>query len=516
MIKDHPSHAGKRRHSRLEPADRRLRVLYVTSELFPLAKVGGLADVSAALPVALKALGHDVRILVPAYACVKERARSLKSGPVIELPGIEAPAALWLTTLEDSEVPVYLLDAPALFDRAGGPYADAQGDEWPDNPTRFLALAVAALEIAEGRSRLHWRPQLLHGNDWPSGYLHALAAASRRIPTVFTVHNMAHHGLAPFQLLDRHGLPKALASTAAMEFYGQLSALKGGLVFADQVTTVSPGYAQEIQTPVFGCGLEGVVRQRAARVSGILNGVDYDLWDPRVDQYIVANYDRHTVHRKEYTKACLQRHLGLPQDASAPLAAFIGRLTHQKGIDLILPLLGRLAERAQIAVLGAGDQHFQWELTNAAMAHESVAVSFDHDERLAHLIEAGADMLLMPSRYEPCGLNQMYSLRYGTIPIVHFVGGLRDTVTDADEDALVSGNANGFVFRAPLPDSLQLAVDRALDCYRDPFVWRQLQWTGMVQDFSWQRSARAYAEVYRSALRCRSATLDAGAGIVRL
>jgi starch synthase len=488
------------------------RVLFVTSELFPLAKVGGLGDVSAALPVALRTLGYDVRVLLPAYASVKDGVQHLEAGPAIRLPGFRMPAMLWRTALPGSGVPVYLLDVPELFDRDGGPYSDAHGADWPDNATRFLALARAALEIGAGRAIPDWRPDLLHGNDWPSGYMHALAAASpARLPSVFTVHNMAHQGLAPLPLLEQHALPARLGSTDGMEFYGQLSALKGGLAFADEITTVSPTYALEIQTPAFGCGLDGVARERAADITGILNGVDYDVWDPRVDPHLIANYGPDRLHEKGPNKAALRRLLRFERDEDLPLIGFIGRLGHQKGVDLLLGALAGLADRAEVVVLGTGDGAVESALSAAADSHARVAVRLEQSEALAHRIEAGADVLLMPSRFEPCGLNQMYSLRYGTVPIVSAVGGLRDTITDTSRQTLQSGEATGFVFDELTQERLDTAIDRALEHFRDPFAWRQLQLTGMAKDFSWQRSARAYAAVYRNAFRRRAA-----AGLCRI
>ena len=499
-------------------AHRAEKILFVTSEVFPLAKVGGLADVSAALPVALRAQGHDVRVLLPAYRCVKERIGDCKAGPVLDLVGFDTPAQLWFAELEDGEVPLILLDAPALFDRPGGPYTDDEGQEWPDNAARFLALALAAAAIAAKRAMMQWTPDVVHGNDWPAGFVYPLLRSRRlNVPSVFTLHNMAHQGLASLQLLERYRLPPRLADVKAMEFYGRLSLLKGALVFADRITTVSPSYAEEIQTGAFGYGLEGVVRQRAAVLSGILNGVDYDVWDPRVDRHLEANYDSDTLYRKIHNKRILQKSFGLPAQEDVPVLGFVGRLVEQKGIDLLLGALPRVAERAQWVVLGTGDPRFERDLEQTANEVTRFSVRLGQDETLAHLIEAGADMILMPSRFEPCGLNQLYGLRYGTIPVVHAVGGLRDTVCDTTEQSVGRGKATGFAFDGPHAQHLADAISRALEYFAQPMTWRRLQRTGMSLDFSWGRSARAYAGVYADAVQspggapppCRSSALAA-------
>lgn len=490
------------------------KILFVTSEVFPLAKVGGLADVSAALPIALRAEAHDVRILLPAYRCVKERIGDCAPGPVLDLPGFDSPAQLWFAELEDGAVPLILLDAPDLFDRPGGPYTDGDGREWPDNAARFLALALAAAAIAAGPAKIGWTPDLVHGNDWPAGFLYPLLRSRRLdLPSVFTLHNMAHQGLTPLPFLERYRLPHRLGRVEAMEFYGRLSLLKGALVFADRLTTVSPSYAQEIQTEAFGCGLEGVIRQRADALTGVLNGVDYDVWDPRVDCRIEATYDRDTLYRKSFNKRALQRAFGLPLDDSVPLLGFIGRLVEQKGIDLLLDAATRIGPRAQWAVLGTGDARFERDLARAAGERDGLAVHLHHDETLAHLLEAGADMIVMPSRYEPCGLNQLYGLRYGTPPVVRAVGGLRDTVCDVTERSLDRGEATGFVFDGPHPQQLADTLSRAIECFAQPQLWRRLQRTGMAQEFGWRRSARAYADVYAQAMRIPAKRKDAGGAL---
>jgi starch synthase len=501
------------------PARRPQRILFVTSEVFPLAKVGGLGDVSAALPVALRAEAQDLRILLPAYRCVKERIGDCAPGPLLQLPGFDSPAQLWFAELEDGAVPLILLDVPELFDRPGGPYTDGDGREWPDNAERFLALALAAVAVATGTAKIGWTPDLVHGNDWPAGLLYPLLQRRRPdVPTVFTLHNMAHQGLTPLPFLERHRLPQRLGRVEAMEFYGRLSLLKGALVFADRLTTVSPSYAQEIQTEAFGCGLEGVARQRADALTGILNGVDYDLWDPRVDCRIEARYGPDTLYRKSSNKRALQRAFGLPFDEQKPLLGFIGRLVEQKGIDLLLEAASRIGDRAQWAVLGSGHGRFEHDLQRAAGELGGLAVRTNQDETLAHLIEAGADMIVMPSRYEPCGLNQLYGLRYGTIPVVHAVGGLRDTVCHVTERSLDRGEATGFVFEGPHPQQLAQTLSGAIECFAQPRLWRQLQHTGMRLDFGWRRSARAYVEVYAQAAEAagrrngRGAALHALAG----
>ncbi|MFP5348756.1 MAG: glycogen synthase GlgA, partial [Gammaproteobacteria bacterium] len=357
--------------------------------------------------------------------------------------------------------------------------------------------------IARGEAGIDWRPDLVHCHDWQTGLVPALLAADANRPaTVFTIHNLAYQGVFPATTLTALGLPASLWSIDALEFYGSLSFIKGGIAFADRVNTVSPTYAREIQTPAFGLGLDGLLRARADRMSGILNGIDVNAWNPARDRFITKPYSAKSYRDKAPNKSALQTEMGLPR-ATVPLFGLVGRLVEQKGIDLVLDAWPTLADTpSQLVVLGTGERTYEAALTQlAARFPDRVAVKIGYDEALAHRIEAGADVFLMPSRFEPCGLNQMYSLRYGTVPIVRRVGGLADTVVDV----AASKQATGFVFDAPTADGLRQTVQRALALYHDAPAWQRLALNGMRQDFSWDRSADEYVALYRRALADRGA-----------
>lgn len=480
-----------------------LKVLFVASEAHPLVKTGGLADVAGALPRALARLGADVRLLLPAYRGVAARVPDLREVGRLELTA--APAARLLRgRMPRSRARVYLLDIPELYDRPGGPYTGPDGRDWPDNAWRFAALGRAAVALALGEGDPRWRPDLVHAHDWQAGLAPALLSLERERPaTVFTVHNLAYQGVFPWETFRDLALPWELWSMERLEYYGQFAFIKGGLACADWLTTVSPTYAREIQTPEHGFGLDGLLRHRAARLVGILNGIDYEEWSPGRDPHLAARFTRRTLARRARNKAAVQARFGLPTHGGAPLLGHIGRLVEQKGADLILGALdGLLAHGAQLVVLGSGAPHLERAVREAAARYpDRVGVHVGYDEPLAHLIEGGVDMFLMPSRFEPCGLNQMYSLRYGAVPVVRRTGGLADTVVDADEAALAEGRATGFVFDAPEPAALLEACRRAIACYRErPADWRRIVLTGMAQDFSWRASARRYLELYRRAL----------------
>ena len=405
--------------------------------------------------------------------------------------------------MPDSGVPLWLVDCPALYDRLGGPYAGEDGLDWHDNAWRFGVFAQAALAVCTGAADLSWEPDVVHCHDWQTGLVPALLSdIPRRPASVFTIHNLAYQGLFSRVQFDQLKLPEHLWSLHALEFYGSFSFLKGGLVFSDWITTVSPTYAREIRTAAFGCGLDGLLRHRAERLVGILNGVDYRVWDPRHDPLIEHAFGPDQLEGKAANKAALQARFGLPQDPDVPVAGFVGRLVEQKGVDLILDALPAFWERPfQLVVLGSGDRALEARLQDAARAHPmALGVQIGYDEPLAHLIEAGADLFLMPSRFEPCGLNQMYSLRYGTVPVVQRVGGLADTVVHADRKALATGTATGFTFAEPSAERLATAIEAALNCYAQPEVWRRLMRAGMAQDFSWEHSADQYLELYARVL----------------
>jgi starch synthase len=490
------------RDSPLEP----LRILFATSECAPWAKTGGLADVAAALPAALEALGHDVRVLLPAYRSVLEAAASRRA--FLELPATpHFPACTVHQSPLPSGVPAWLVNCPELYERAGGPYQDGDGRDWDDNARRFGQLARVAALIAGGANPLDWRPQVLHCNDWQTGlapaYLHF--APGVRAATVMTIHNVAFQGLFPAEEVARLGLPPESYAIDGVEFWGRISFLKAGLQYADAITTVSPTYAREIQGEPLGFGLHGLLAARSRVLHGIANGIDVAEWDPSTDRLIAQRYDADRLTAKAFNKQALRERLGLPQEPRVPLLGMVSRLTEQKGIDLVVEVAREIVGLpAQLVVLGSGQRELEVALTEAARANaQRIAVRIGYDEGLAHLIEAAADLFLMPSRFEPCGLNQMYSQRYGTPPVARATGGLADTIVDATPATLADGTATGFLFAEESPVALLEAIERALAVYREPKEWRALQRAGMAVDFSWGAAARRYAEVYEAIARAR-------------
>jgi starch synthase len=480
-----------------------LRILFVTSEAYPLMKTGGLGDVSASLPAALKRLQCDVRVMMPAYRDALARAGPVKQVARLSLPQADTAIALLQTTLPGTGVTTWLIDGPSAYDRPGNPYMGPDGKPWPDNARRFALLGQAAAALAAGDSTLHWQPQLVHCHDWQSGLTPALLSARQDRPaTVFTIHNLAYQGLFDYDTFIELGLPRKLWSPEALEFYGRFSFIKGGLCFADHLTTVSPTYAKEIQAPAMGFGLDGLLRHRASELTGILNGIDERIWNPATDRHLAKRYDRRHFADKVNNKLALQHELGLPRSPSTPLLGTIGRLVQQKGIDLIVDALPHLLGLPlQLVVLGTGEPSYERVLRRHAARHpDRLAVRIGYDEALAHRIEGGADIFLMPSRFEPCGLNQLYSLRYGTVPIVHRVGGLADTVVDASDAALGAGRATGVVFERPEAEAMLNAIQRALMLYNNDRLWKQLALTGMRQSFTWRESARHYLQIYRKLL----------------
>lgn len=480
------------------------KILFVTSEAHPLMKTGGLGDVGGSLPIALQELGCDVRVLLPAYHDSKVRAPDARPVASLRLPGTSAKATLLESTLPESQAKLYLLDYPPLFDRPGNPYLQPDGQSWPDNAQRFALLCRAAVEIARDRAQLNWAPDIVHCNDWQTGLVPALLSLESPHPaTVFTIHNLAYQGTFPAETFAELGLPATLWHNNALEFYNQVSFIKGGLSFADLITTVSSNYAREIQTPEFGCGLDGLLRNRSTTLRGIINGIDAQEWDPEHDRAIFQRYSADTFPQKAINKSELQREFGLPVTNEVPLIGMIGRLAHQKGIDLVLEALAQLtAQPLQLIVLGAGEARYAQPLQNwARRMPQQIAVHIGYSETLAHRIEAGADMFLMPSRFEPCGLNQLYSLRYGTVPIVRRVGGLVDTVTDTTAQTLADGSASGFMIEREDAQAVVDSVLRAMIAWRDKPAWQRIAVTGMRQDHSWPSSARSYLRTYEDALR---------------
>lgn len=483
-----------------------MNVVFVASEAVPFAKTGGLADVAGALPRALERLGHTVALIVPCYRQARQAGLPLEpTGLTLRIPvGEHAVEGFVLTTqLPGSNVPVYLIDQPAYFDRPQL-YHDA-GRDYPDNCERFAFFCRAVLETVR---RLGLCPDVVHCNDWQTGLIPVyLDEFFRRRPgfgalgTLFTIHNLAYQGRFPASELPRTGLHWRLFTPRHLEFYGLLNFMKAGLVFSDMISTVSPTYAGEIQRPALGCGLDGLLHSRRDDLRGIVNGIDLEEWSPAHESMIAQRYDVDTVTAgKPACKAHLQRLAGLPEVPTVPLLAQIGRLDPQKGWDLLADVADDLLRGSvQMVVLGQGLPRYHRLLERLAGQHpDKLRVFLEFSKPLAHQIEAGADLFLMPSLYEPCGLNQLYSLVHGTVPLVHATGGLADTVVDATPQNLVDGTATGFVFQEPAPWALREALDRALRLWPDRETWLQLMRNGMRGDWSWHTSARAYIELYES------------------
>ena len=475
-----------------------MRILHAASELYPWVKTGGLGDVMAALPPALRELGADMRLVLPGFTAF------LDSFEAIEVTRLRTPFAaervrIALARLPDSPVAAYLVDHPAFYDRPGTPYQAPDGTDWPDNHRRFALFGWAAAALARGADP-HWRPDLLHCHDWHAGIAPAyLRADSAAAPCVFTVHNLAYQGFFANAVFADLALPASFFGVAGVEFYGGVSFLKAGLFYADRLTTVSPTYAREIQTPSFGVGLDGLLRSRADVLTGILNGVDPQVWSPENDRLLPSPYAPDDLADKADAKEGLQRRFGFAGDEDGPLFGAVTRLTPQKGLDLLLAALpGLIASGGRLVLLGSGDAAIEAGFTAAARAHPGqVGVEIGYDEPLSHLIIAGSDSIVVPSRFEPCGLTQLYALRYGSPPVVRRTGGLADTVVDATAVTLADGTATGLAFDEETQDGLLAALRRAVALYGDRAAWRQVMRRGMTRDFSWSAAARDYLALYR-------------------
>ncbi len=474
-----------------------MRVAYVSTEVFPALKTGGLADVKAALPGALIAAGADVRLLLPAFPAFEAAIEGAQ--PVVRLQSPVGNCAVQIVRGVLGGVPAYLIEAAGLFARPGNPYVDAAGRDWPDNHLRFALLGWVAARFADG-SIDDWRPDIVHGHDWHAGLAPAYLAArgGDRPASVFTVHNLGYQGEFPAETFADLALPADFYSLYGIEFYGKVNFMKAGLHYADRIATVSPSYAREIQTAEFGFGMDGLLRSRTAALTGILNGVDPGVWNPATDHRLPARYDATDRRGKTQCKAALRKEMGLAA-GEGPLFGVVSRLTPQKGLDLVLEALpGLVAAGGQLVVLGAGDSALEAGFRAAAAQFSgAVGLRLGYDEDFAHRVMAGADVILVPSRFEPCGLTQMYGLAYGTLPLVRRVGGLADTVCDADAEACARGAATGFVFADATVEGLRGALDRALALWRRPAAWTQLIESAMRQDFSWAPAARQYLELYR-------------------
>jgi len=487
----------------MRPRTRRgppLRVLFVTAELAPWAKVGGLGEVSRDLPLALMTAGIDIRLLVPAYTALRKAfPAATQDTPLMMLGGGFAPAQFMRV---DTPVPAYLLDCPAYFERAGDPYQSAERADWPDNHLRFGLLSRAAALFASAANPFDWQPDVIHCHDWMTGPVGAyLEREPAPTPTVMTIHNLAHQGIFPQHVLDELGLQAH--GLNSFEYLRNASFLAAGLRHATKLTTVSPTYAREIQTPELGFGLDAVLRQRRHDLVGILNGVDSQVWNPTRDPYLPHRRGPGELSHKAAAKLVLQRSLRLPERADVPLLGIVARFAHQKGLDLVIDAASAIVQLpAQIVVLGQGERHIEETLRALAARHAgAVAAHIGFDERLAHQVIAGSDIFLMPSRFEPCGLTPMQAALNGTPAVARRTGGLADTIVDATDEAHNARTATGFLFDDATPDALLDAVRRAIALYRHPDAWKCIQRSAMARNFSWSAAVPAYAQIYRNALQ---------------
>ncbi len=487
------------------PSQELPKVLFATPECAPLVKTGGLGDVSAALPAALRSLGIDARVLLPGYTDVLEADAGAIE--LARLTVLDQPVRLLESKLPGG-VPLIVVDSPALYARGGGPYQADDGDDWEDNALRFGVLSRVAALLGAAGSPLEWRPDVVHCNDWPTAIAPAYLRYGPRphAATLTTIHNLAFQGVFESSEIAQLQLPPESLGIEGLEYHGRVSFLKGGLVYSDAINTVSPTYAREIQAPELGFGLDGVLRARSNVLYGVLNGIDTALWNPQTDPWIPSRFGPLTLERKLANKLALKQRLGLGGKSDVPLLAMVTRLTHQKGIDLVTAAAGALlATPAQLVVVGTGERELMDKVKSMQERHpQAVATFVGFDEPLAHLVEGGADMFLMPSRFEPCGMNQMYSQRYGTPPIVSATGGLLDTVTDESwapasagaTTASMAAKATGFLMRERTSEALLETVGRAMAAWRDARRWRALQLNGMAKDFGWAAAAKQYAAIY--------------------
>ncbi len=480
-----------------------MRILFVSSEAHPLIKTGGLADVVGALPPALHRLKVDARILLPGYPSVLEKAANLVPIAKLDyLPQI-GNATLLQGEMPDTKTPIYVIQHPGLYERDGTPYQNAKAQDWVDNPLRFGILSHVAAVLGSGFSPLEWKPDILHCNDWQSGLAPAILHFfnTTRAKTVLGIHNLAYQGNFEDAWVGLLGLPPQSYQPAGLELYGRLSFLKAGISYSDAMITVSPNYAKEIQTAEYAYGMEGLLTAQSGKLHGILNGIDNTEWNPKLDPHLIHSYDHTELVKKSANKEALQDRLGLEIDPIAPLLAVVSRMAHQKGLDILLNCASSLIhDGAQLAVLGSGEPMLEYGFNQLAKAHPGrVSVTIGYNEPLSHQIMAGADIFLMPSRFEPCGLNQMYGLAYGTPPVVRRTGGLADSVHDFGASA--PNKANGFVFKKTTTLDFLTATCRAMRTFHDKKAWAKLQQNGMKQDLSWESSAKRYLSIYRDLLK---------------
>jgi starch synthase len=489
-----------------------LRILFVTSEAFPLIKTGGLADVSGSLPAALQKIKHDVRILIPGYPAVLSKLLNPSYLTTISnLPNVGA-INIVMGEMPDTGVPVMAIQSPDLYERAGGPYVDENSQDWQDNAARFGTLSlVAAILSGENNPLKDWVPELVHCNDWQTGltpaYMHFMQANQpqlKQAKSVLSIHNLAFQGCYSADWVHRLGLPPESFQIDGLEYYGQLSFLKAGIFYADGLSTVSPTYGKEIQTEAYGFGLQGLLTQRGQEIHGILNGLDTHEWNPATDPYLPHHYDVKKLAGKAKVKADLQTRLGLAVDAKTPLLGVVSRLTHQKGLDMLLECAETLIQQhqCQLAILGSGEKSYEQGFQSLASQFPGkVSTTIGYNEELSHQIMAGCDIFIMPSRFEPCGLNQMYGLRYGTPPVVTNTGGLADSITDTHEQTLADNTATGFVMPSANTYQLLATTSRAIQCFHDTKTWKSVQQNGMRQNLDWSNSAQRYVEMYEEILK---------------
>ncbi len=481
-----------------------MQVLAVTPEIFPLIKTGGLADVTGALPIALAKQGVSTRTLIPGYPVVM--AALGETQPVHLYPDLLGGKAA-VHAARIGELDLFVLDAPRLFDRIGGPYGDTTGKDWPDNWRRFAALSRVGADIAAGAVS-GYMPEIVHVHDWQAALTLAYMrfGAAAETPSVITVHNLAFQGQFGASVFPELGLPPEAMALDGVEYYGGVGFLKAGLQSAWALTTVSPTYAQEIRTPQFGMGLDGLINGRAADLSGIVNGIDVDVWDPATDPLLVSRYTRTTLKLRAANRHAVEERFDLNRDDS-PLACVVSRLTWQKGMDVLVGMLDEIvAAGVRLAVLGSGDAALEGALHAAAARHHGrIGVVVGYDEALSHTMQGGCDAILIPSRFEPCGLTQLYGLRYGCVPVVARTGGLADTVIDANVAAVTAGVATGLQFAPESGSALLHAIRRVVELHADKPAWSAIQKQGMKADVSWQASAAKYAGLYRSLLAGKAA-----------
>ena len=477
---------------------RKLKILFVASEVHPFAKTGGLADVSGALPPALKKLGHDIRVIMPKYSCTSKAGKRMQALKVdLELPGFSQKGTLFQSELTDS-VPVYLIEHDGYYNREhiyGEP-----GSDYPDSLERFAYFCRVILEAAK---KLDFKPDIIHCNDWHTGLIPVYLKTDpwfSQTKTLFSIHNLGYQGNFPYSQLVTTGLDESLFREEGIEFYGQISFLKGGLIFADILTTVSPAYSKEIQTPELGFGMEGILQKRSDQLHGILNGVDYTVWNPETDPLIPTNYGPQSLSQKKQCREDLVKMFSLRLNKRTPILCMITRLSEQKGIDLLMQARDALDEQdIALLILGTGETRYesfflQWNQDRP----DRIATALRFDEPLGHRILAGSDMLLMPSSYEPCGLTQMYALKYGTVPIVRDIGGLKNSIQEFNDK---TGKGTGFKFKVPKAQYFLKSLQKALSCFNQIKTWKKLMLNGMAKDNSWEVSAKQYSRLYHKSLR---------------